>query len=620
MKETDLHFTVIYLKSGKYKVPVKKALHGGYIYFSFGFNEKIRMEIKSMKGQHWCGFDKVPMKLWRVDLCERNYFQLAYLAGENPYAIYDKKLPKMVSGRPLMSHQFEMLAHAWTRYCSILACEMGTGKTLVAIELMERVGGKVWIFGPKSAVRAIGYELEKWKSTVEPEVRATYNKLTSIMQEGIDDKDIPDVLIFDESSLIKNITAQRTKAALMLADLVRDKGGYVLLMSGTPAPKSPVDWWAQCEIASPGFLKEGQPTTLRRTLCIEEMRDNPQTGGQYPQLLSWKDDSQKCNVCGEYAHDLKHSPTYGQSWHKFEASINEVERLYKRMDGLVLVKYKKDCMDLPEIVFEERILTPTVELLQTARTIAKVSTRAVTALTLTRELSDGFQYIQEAGDEIECPACHGVCELESPEGLIECPNCSGEGVILSQHRSATRFEVPKDAELRMDLDAHSECGRLIVWAGFKESIDKVTSLCINEGWTVLRLDGRGSQVFEKASDNPFPPEADEAYKNMDLSTGINTIKRLVVVANPGAGSMAVTFTASPTEIFYSNTFNAGDREQAIARGHRAGMDINRGLKIIDYIQLPTDRLVLTNLQKKQRLQAITMGAIKEALLGETNRA
>ena len=31
--------------------------------------------------------------------------------------------------------------------------------------------------------------------------------------------------------------------------------GYVLELSGTPAPKMPVDWWSLTEIAWPGFLR-----------------------------------------------------------------------------------------------------------------------------------------------------------------------------------------------------------------------------------------------------------------------------------------------------------------------------------------------------------------------------
>ena len=66
--------------------------------------------------------------------------------------------------------------------------------------------------------------------------------------------------------------------------------------------------------------------------------------------------------------------------------------------------------------------------------------------------------------------------------------------------------------------------------------------------------------------------------------------------------MALTLTASPTELFYSNDFNGEARFQAEDRFHRAGMDKNRGATIIDFVHLPSDQLVLDNLQKKKDLQ------------------
>ena len=56
-----------------------------------------------------------------------------------------------------------------------------------------------------------------------------------------------------------------------LADAVRNEhgwDGYIWEMSGTPAPKSPVDWWNQCEIACPGFLAEGTYAKFKYSLCL----------------------------------------------------------------------------------------------------------------------------------------------------------------------------------------------------------------------------------------------------------------------------------------------------------------------------------------------------------------
>ncbi len=50
--------------------------------------------------------------------------------------------------------------------------------------------------------------------------------------------------------------------------------------------------------------------------------------------------------------------------------------------------------------------------------------------------------------------------------------------------------------------------------------------------------------------------------------------------------------------------------QSEDRIHRIG---TKGANIIDLIHLPTDRLILENLQLKKDLQAITMGELGEAM-------
>jgi SNF2 family DNA or RNA helicase len=89
--------------------------------------------------------------------------------------------------------------------------------------------------------------------------------------------------------------------------------------------------------------------------------------------------------------------------------------------------------------------------------------------------------------------------------------------------------------------------------------------------------------------------------------------KLCFVGHPKAGGMALTLTASPTEIFYSNDFSGEGRMQAEDRAHRPGMDVNKGLTIVDYIHLQTDLYVLENLQKKKDLQSLSLGELRAAL-------
>ena len=73
----------------------------------------------------------------------------------------------------------------------------------------------------------------------------TYEELVRRVDSWQPGDEVPHGLLCDEASKLKNHNSQRSRAAQRLADMIREKygfEGYVLLMSGTPAPKTPVDW------------------------------------------------------------------------------------------------------------------------------------------------------------------------------------------------------------------------------------------------------------------------------------------------------------------------------------------------------------------------------------------
>jgi hypothetical protein len=182
-------------------------------------------------------------------------------------------------------------------------------------------------------------------------------------------------------------------------------------------------------------------------------------------------------------------------------------------------------------------------------------------------------------------------------------------------RTAERFKTPKDDQLLIDLEAHEECGRLIVWAGFQESVTHIEQLCRQQGWATLRIDGVKSYVAQSATQEIC--DSDDFLDAMDLSHPRfpalrREFPRIVTVANPGSGGMALTLTGSPTAIYFSNSFNGTDRFQSEDRGHRDGMDLNKGFTIKDYILLASDLKVLQNLRVKKKMQDMTMGELQQA--------
>lgn len=619
------------LKAGRYRYPctVTPFEQAGKLRFKlkFGFNRALMNEIKDSMNAKW----NPDGKFWHVEKCPRVIFQLAYLAGDNPYEPYDRDLVTMDFVRPLREHQREMVHHMWTRRHSIIAGEMGTGKSLAAIELMERAktiegiqDHEIWYVGPVSGVKAVSRELVKWEAQVKPEM-LTYNRLTKRIQDWRDGEPAPKVVVFDECSALKTPTSQRSMAALHLCQGMREEHGFdntfTTLMSGTPAPKTPVDWWHQAEVACPGFLKEGNIHKFKRRLCLVENRES-MAGGTYPHLVTWFDDERKCKECGQ----IHSGPTKNCSG--FVPSKNEVSYLYDRLQGLVMVKLKKDCTDLPEKQYQTVRVKPTVDTLRLAKMIRTRGHSAIQIITLLRELSDGFQYYDGTEGEETCPICSGKgrCmqpvipddydpEVHEPEMVAQiCKNCDGTGISPIAVRKAHNVGSPKDDVYKELLDDHFDVGRFAVFGGFSATIDRLVTMAIEKKWHVLRVDGRGyrgfcpdgsdcdSDVLLDCMDRTHPN-----YKQLKYD-----YPNVCFVGHPKAAGMGLTLHASPTLLYYSNVYDGEARMQSEDRIHRMGMDVNRGATIIDLIHLKSDQMVLDNIKNKKRLQSLTLTEIEQA--------
>jgi SNF2 family DNA or RNA helicase len=613
------------------KVPATIIDEGKRLAIKTDRNQRIIEEIKSMSGPRWHGYDKPkPRFVWTVDNNERNRFQLAYLNGKNPYARFDQPLVAFTPRRNcLYSHQIEMIKHGLTVRTGIWAVEMGMGKTCAAFELAEAVNpaNALWI-GTKSSLASTRVEFRKWWPKIDFEYY-TYEGLKKLIENWPAGTRAPQLVIFDEASRIKSEKAQRSKAAMHLANSMREEWGeeaYIILMTGTPAPKNPLDWWHLCEVACPGFIREGDVSKFRNRLGIVIKKEG-NTGGIYPEVVAWLDDENKCAVCGKFKDEGDHDLDSAYEYHRFQKSRNEISFLYERLKGLVVVQMKKDYLsELPEKIYKRLYCQPSQDMLNALEIIKAKSERAIQALTLSRELSDGFQYRETEGPLAKCVLCKGSGKIDASiappldddgtewdysdddpvledEDTVECPNCDGKGQAPRQIRVAERISCPKDDLLVDLLEEHEDIGRIVIYAGFKDSVDRCVSLCLTEGWNVIRVDGRGfwNNLSLVKSEDML-----EYFQNRENP-------KIAYVGHPRAGGMGVTLTASPTIVYYSNSFDGEARFQSEDRIHRPGADLNKGCTIIDLIHLETDEYVLDNLLKKRNLQDLTMGQLIEGI-------
>jgi hypothetical protein len=606
----------------------------------------LKDEIKSMRGSKYHGYDEEnPRKIWSVDDCQRNRFQLGFLLGEDVYAWFDRDVITHEYRHPLKPHQCDLSDSGLTYHYQIWASEMGTGKTLSAQMVMEKSGiNHWWWVGPKSSLPNMRREFKKWgfnfdEITVE---WMTYEELTCRMDEWGPGDFLPQGVIFDESSRCKTDTSQRAKAAQMLANLIREKygfTGFVIEMSGTPSPKSPLDWWSQCEIAWPGFLKEGSRKALEKRLAFTQ-KQSFVDGITVDKRIGWKDDERKCAICGEFAelgpHELD-GITDPKDYHAFQASENEVAYLAERLKGLVIVKMKKDCLDLPDKRYRRVICKPTSSTLRVAKALHEAAPNTITGLTWLRELSDGFQYKEVKDGTLACPHCpessgkvdewflpgdedrvFGAIDMLDAELVARlqkrstaCPRCGGDKIIDKMVRIAREVPCPKDKALKADLETCEETGRIVIFAGFTGAVDRVQKLCQKEGWNVVRCDGRGFQVTDPKGEVICQGGDDALAFWADMSN-----ERVAFDAHPESGGMSLTLVESRMAVFWSNTFKPDYRSQAEDRIHRMGMDLNLGCEIVDYIHLPSDSRVLQVLQQNRQLELMTLGVKDLGLDGD----
>jgi hypothetical protein len=200
--------------------------------------------------------------------------------------------------------------------------------------------------------------------------------------------------------------------------------------------------------------------------------------------------------------------------------------------------------------------------------------------------------------------------------LVEgpCEVCRGTGEEDKYERYAIRVPCPKDDALIDLLDENEEIGRIVVYAGFTESVDRCCDVCRKEGWAIIRVDSRGWKVFD--SDGQPLIIDDLLSMFQDWKTAY---PKVAIVGNPESLGIGATLTAACMEVYYSNEFDGESRTQSEDRIHRPGMDLNRGATIVDLIHLPSDRKVLNNLKAKRKLELMSMGELEDALMFEGER-
>jgi len=490
-------------------------------------------------------------KAWTVKKTERTRYSLEeILPKTDEFTKYFNPLPKQS-----LLPKYDILWPPQRRFAeSILhlkrvigAIEMRAGKTLAVFAAVDTIKPKSYYwFASKSALRSLRIQLNTWRPYRTPDIIDSYSNLKKYKS--------PQVVVFDESMALKTPTSKRTKEAMRIADGAE----YVILLTGTPAPQNFLDWWAQCEVCRPGLVKEKNHFKFIERYAIVD-------------------------------------PLY----FKPEAWIpEETSQFPKRVGNLIHTYYRKDLGKVFNVTFT-RVRIPTqVEHLDQATEMLDNGT-PLQVLSSLRQLSDGFLYTKKVSICSCVPPCcanRDVCfDEEIPYCrscmqkfyLTSCPTCKGAG--LKETRQSEFVHSRKLKEIEKII---SDLRRVVVYAAFTESLNRITDFFKNLGWDVIRIDGKGMQGGCLEDFDMFVPG------------------RTAVVAHPACGGEGIDLSASETIIYYSNTFKASERWQSQDRCLSPGNSVT----IYDLIYLPTDEQVLDNLQQKRAAQEITLESIRSRIL------
>jgi SNF2 family DNA or RNA helicase len=451
----------------------------------------------------------------------------------------------------LYEHQKKAVAYCLAREKFGIFMEQGTGKTLVLLQLLrylKKHGANMpaLVVCPVSVISAWVKQAREFTPDLRIGVcRGTPKQRDQILAEAEHGKlDILLInyellhpccqplrkikfgtMILDESQKIKHRGTLQAKAAMKISDGVQRR--YIL--TGTPMANSPLDIFNQIR-----FL---DPTVFGHSWY--GYRDRYAIMGGYGgyQQLGWKN----------------------------------LEELTTKLAGISYRVLKKDCLDLPEKVYQEfrldmgdeqkKCYKELAEDLVTTVKNAIIATPVVLAkLAKLRQMASGFVY-------------------------------SADGEML------TLKENPKIVQLKEILGEIHKDHKVVIWTSFQAEMRAIKNLCLEMKLEYVSVDGSVSQ--------------DERAVRIQSFQEVENVR--VFIGQQHAGGVGITLTAADYCVFYSNDYSYEVRVQAEDRLHRIGQK-NRVVYIDLIMKGSVEGVIKRALAKKTDLaERITPSNVTEML-------
>jgi SNF2 family DNA or RNA helicase len=311
------------------------------------------------------------------------------------------------------------------------------------------------------------------------------------------------LLVVDESSRIKRPGAQRTKVITKLSNLCK----YRRIMTGTPVTKGPEDIYSQFKFLDPQILGYDSFYSFKARYCI-------MGGFENKQIVAYQN----------------------------------VDELTKNIEGHSFRVLKKDCLDLPDKIYQRY----PVELSEKQRKLYDQMRKT---------------YIAELeGEQIDAPAT--ITRLLRLQQIV-CGWFPTETEVKPIEDKNPRLNAL--LEILSDIDS-----KVIIWARFKADLKAIEHAL---GGLAVAYHGEVS--------NDARADAVERFQNDP--------KIRYFVGQPQSGGIGLTLTAADYAVYYSNSFDLETRLQSEDRCHRIGTKNN-----VTYIDLEAPKTVDTKIIKALR--------------------
>jgi hypothetical protein len=345
--------------------------------------------------------------------------------------------------------------------------------------------------GAQDVLRVFAFNVEGFVS----------DKAVNLMKRILLANDV--LLVVDESSRIKRPGAKRTKTITNFAKQAK----YRRIMTGTPVTKGPEDVYSQFKFLDPYILGYDSFYSFRARYCV-------MGGFENKQIVSYQN----------------------------------VDELTQNIEGHSFRVLKKDCLDLPEKIYQREY----VELSPKQRKLYEQLRK---------------EFVTELGDET-LTASEAITRMLRLQQIL-CGWFPTEEKVVPIDDKNPRMEALK--ELLANIQS-----KVIIWARFKADLRAIQDML-----------GDSAVAYHGDISNDDRAMAVKHFQEDD--------RIRYFIGQPQSGGIGLTLTAADYAIYYSNSFDLETRLQSEDRCHRIGTTNN-----VTYIDLEAPKTIDTKIIKALR--------------------